>query len=208
MTPPLISDTIKTYLALGDSYTIGQSVSEAERFPNQAVQFLRLDNLKISDPEIVAETGWTTANLTNGLNSSPPKNNHSLVSLLIGVNNQYQGRSVEDYKIEFTLLLNNAIKYAGFKPNHVFVLSIPDYSVTPFAQNSDDKKIASEIDSFNLANKSISMQLGVHYLDITPISREAKNDLSLIADDGLHPSGLQYKRWADLLAPMMNKVLQ
>ncbi len=208
MTPPLISDTIKTYLALGDSYTIGQSVSEAERFPNQIVQLLNNDTIKISDPKIVAVTGWTTANLINALNSSPPQINYSLISLLIGVNNQYQGRSVEDYKIEFTLLLNNAIKYAGFKPNHVFVLSIPDYSVTPFAQNSDDKKIASEIDSFNLANKSISMQLGVHYLDITPISREAKNDLSLIADDGLHPSGLQYKRWADLLAPMMNKVLQ
>ncbi|MBA3675426.1 MAG: SGNH/GDSL hydrolase family protein, partial [Chitinophagaceae bacterium] len=184
------------------------SVSEAERFPNQIVQLLNNDTIKISDPKIVAVTGWTTANLINALNSSPPQINYSLISLLIGVNNQYQGRSVEDYKIEFTLLLNNAIKYAGFKPNHVFVLSIPDYSVTPFAQNSDDKKIASEIDSFNLANKSISMQLGVHYLDITPISREAKNDLSLIADDGLHPSGLQYKQWADLLAPMMNKVLQ
>ncbi len=207
-TSPSIDTAVKTYLALGDSYTIGQSVTEAERFPNQVVRLLKNDNIKISDPKIVAVTGWTTTNLINALNLNPPQDNYSLVSLLIGVNNQYQGRSKEDYKTEFALLLNRAIQYANSRPDHVFVLSIPDYSVTPFAQNSDKQKIASEIDSFNLANKTISMQLGVNYLDITPISREAKNDLSLIANDGLHPSGLQYKLWADLLAPMMKKVLQ
>jgi lysophospholipase L1-like esterase len=205
---PVTSDTVKTYLALGDSYTIGQSVSEADRFPSQVVRLLENDSIKISDPKIVAVTGWTTTNLINALNLIPPQNNYSLVSLLIGVNNQYQGRSIEDYRTDFTLLLNRAIQYARSKPDHVFVLSIPDYSVTPFAQNSDKQKTASEIDSFNLANKSISMLLGVNYLDITPISREAKNNPSLIANDGLHPSGLQYKLWGDLLGPMIKKVLQ
>jgi lysophospholipase L1-like esterase len=207
-TPSSTDTAVNTYLALGDSYTIGQSVSEAERFPNQAVQLLKKENIKISEPEIIAVTGWTTTNLINALNSNPPENNYSLVSLLIGVNNQYQHIRIDEYRTEFTLLVNRAIQYAGTKADHVFVLSIPDYSVTPFAQNSDTQKIAIEIDSFNLANKTIATQLGVNYLDITPVSREAKNDPSLIANDGLHPSGLQYKRWADLLAPMMKKVLQ
>ncbi len=205
--PPLISDTAKTYLALGDSYTIGQSVSETERFPNQTVQLLKNDNIKINDPEIIAVSGWTTTNLINELNANSPQNNYSLVSLLIGVNNQYRGGSMEDYKTEFTLLVKRSIQYAGNNKNHVFVLSIPDYSVTPFAQNSDKQKIATEIDSFNLANKTISAQLGVNYVDITQISREALNDPALIAGDGLHPSGKQYKIWAELLAPMMKKSL-
>jgi len=121
------------------------------------------------------------------------------------VNNQYQGRNIEEYKTEFTLLLNRAIQYAGNKPTNVFVLSIPDYSVTPFASGSNKTKIAAEIDLFNAANKSISSGLGVKYLDITPISRES--DPALIAGDGLHPSGKQYKRWAELLAPLMKTVL-
>ncbi len=127
----------KTYLALGDSYTIGQSVAEAERFPNQTVALLRAQNIKINDPKIIATTGWTTKNLIDALNATPPQNNYDVVSLLIGVNNQYQGRSIDEYKTEFTLLLNRAIQYAANKPTHVFVLSIPDYSVTPFAQGSD-----------------------------------------------------------------------
>ena len=123
---------------------------------------------------------------------------------MIGVNNQYQGRSIDEYKTEFTLLLNRAIQYAGNKPTHVFVLSIPDYSVTPFASGSDKAKIAAEIDQFNSENKKISLQLGVKYVDITLISREP--DTALIAGDGLHPSGKQYKRWSDLLAPFIIKV--
>ena len=124
---------------------------------------------------------------------------------MIGVNNQYQGRNIDEYKTEFTLLLNRAIQYAGNKPTHVFVLSIPDYSVTPFASGYDKAKIAAEIDQFNVENKKISLQLGVNYLDITPVSREA--DPALIAGDGLHPSGKQYKRWVDLLVPMIRNVI-
>ncbi len=195
----------KNYLALGDSYTIGQSVSEAERFPNQTLQLLRAQNIKINDPKIIATTGWTTKNLLDAINAVTLPTNYDVVSLLIGVNNQYQGRSIDEYKTEFTLLLNRAIQYAGNKPTHVFVLSIPDYSVTPFASGSNKTKIAAEIDQFNAANKTITLQLGVNYLDITPISREP--DPALIANDGLHPSGKQYKRWADLLAPMIKKVI-
>lgn len=206
MNPASPSDpSAKTYLALGDSYTIGQSVAEVDRFPNQTVSLLRNNGISIQDPRIIATTGWTTRNLLDALDAAAPKDNYDVVSLLIGVNNQYQGRSLDEYKIEFALLLGRAIRYAGNKPTHVFVLSIPDYSVTPFAAGSDKAKIAMEIDRFNAVNKSISIQMGVDYIDITSISREP--DPSLIADDGLHPSGKQYKRWADLLSAAMRPIL-
>lgn len=207
--PPAYVDTsLNTYLALGDSYTIGEAVADTDRFPFQAIKILRSKNIKINDPEIIATTGWTTANLINAITSQPPRlQTYSVVSLLIGVNNQYQDRSIEEYKTEFTLLLNKAIEYAGSNKNHVFVLSIPDYSVTPFASGSDTAKISHEIDSFNLANKNISLQLGVNYIDITAISRESLKDPSLIANDGLHPSAKQYKLWSQLLASSIEKVL-
>jgi lysophospholipase L1-like esterase len=201
-------DTAKTYLALGDSYTIGESVPEQERFPFQTVQILKDKNFNIDAPGIIAKTGWTTADLLDALNSDPPKKTYSFVTLLIGVNNQYQGKSLKEYKIQFTELLNKAVSYAGNNKDHVYVLSIPDYSVTPFASEYDTAAIANEIDTFNAANKSISINAGVHYIDITPISRNAKNDSSLIAGDGLHPSGLQYKKWSELLAEMMLQEIQ
>jgi lysophospholipase L1-like esterase len=206
--PSAVSDTsIKSYLALGDSYTIGASVSEAERFPDQIVQLLKDEGIKIDDLKIIATTGWTTGNLISALNLNPPHKNYSVVSLLIGVNNQYRGQSAEEYKTEFTVLLNLSLQYAGNNKDNVFVLSIPDYSVTPFGSHLDKEKIASDIDSFNLINKTISDRFGVHYVDITEISRKAENDPSLIAGDGLHPSGEQYKRWAELLAPLMKRSL-
>jgi lysophospholipase L1-like esterase len=202
--PPSSTDTaVKTYLALGDSYTIGQSVAEEERFPNQTVQLLRNESIKINNPAFIAKTGWTTGNLISALNLNPPSGNYSVVSLLIGVNNQYHGKSIDEYKAEFALLLNRAIQYAGNNKNNVFVLSIPDYSVTPFANHANKEKIAGEIDAFNAINQVLSYQSGVNYLDITAISREALDDPGMIANDGLHPSGKQYKRWAELLAPLM-----
>jgi lysophospholipase L1-like esterase len=206
MPDPVIPVTSTSYLALGDSYTIGQSVTEPERFPNQAAALLSAQDIPVGAPGIIATTGWTTKNLIDALNSGSIPNNYDLVSLLIGVNNQYQGRTIEEYKNEFTILLNRAIQYAGNRPTHVFVLSIPDYSVTPFASGSDKNKIATEIDQFNAANKQIASALGVNYLDITSISRE--NDPALIASDGLHPSGKQYKRWAELLAVQMKVVIK
>lgn len=197
-----------TYLALGDSYTIGQSVESGKRFPALTEVLLRSYGIKISDPDYIATTGWTTGDLLNAVNATNVKNDYSIVSLLIGVNNQYQGKNLEEYKSQFTTLLQDAIKFAGNDKNRVFVLSIPDYSVTPFARASDTSRIAAQLNEFNAANLAISKSFGVHYLDITPISREAKTNLNLIASDGLHPSGDQYQRWADLLAPMMATVLK
>lgn len=207
--PPVAMDTLhKTYLALGDSYTIGESVAASERFPVQTVKILRQQNIDIVDPDIIAVTGWTTGDLLNALNNDLPKNNYSIVSLLIGVNNQYQGRSLDEYKNEFTELLSRAITYAGNNKDHVFVISIPDYSVTPFAEGSDTAEIAKEIDDFNAANKAITLSEGVAYIDMTSISREFKNDPSLVAGDGLHPSGEQYKKWSELLAPVILQKIQ
>ena len=203
------TDTGKiTYLALGDSYTIGQSVAESDRFPVQLVALLKNHSLKIDNPDIVAVKGWTTGNLLNAINTDPPKANYSFVTLLIGVNNQYQGRSLDEYKSEFSQLLNLAIACARNIKEHVFVLSIPDYSVTPFGNNIDKEKTALQIDQFNAANKMISQNAEVNYLDITPISREAKSDASLIALDGLHPSAVQYLKWDQLLEPLILQALK
>lgn len=206
---PVIPDSsnYKSYLALGDSYTIGQSVNADQRFPMQAAELLTQQSVQMKLPEIIATTGWTTGNLISTLFNNSPVKTYDFVSLLIGVNNQYQRRSPDEYRIEFANLLNKAILYAGNRKNRVFVLSIPDYSVTPFAQNSDTARIAMEIDIFNSINKEITLANGVAYLDITPISREARTDVSLIASDGLHPSSKQYQRWAALLAPMMKAAL-
>ena len=185
-----------SYLALGDSYTIGQSVLSSENFPNQTVQLLNQQNYNFKSPEILATTGWTTDELQNNINShtfTPP---YDFVSLLIGVNNQYRGRSVENYKPEFESLLKQAIQFAGGNADRVVVLSIPDWGVAPFANGRDRAQIAKEINDYNAANKSISEVYKVHYIDITPGSREAATDLSLIAGDGLHPSAKEYTRWA------------
>jgi lysophospholipase L1-like esterase len=203
------SDTISTYLALGDSYTIGQSVAADDRYPVQTIQLLFNDSIKFDPPEIIAQTGWTTANLLNRINSSPPtKTTYDIVTLLIGVNNQYQGLSQDQYRIEFTTLLNKAIQFAGNKTNRVIVLSIPDYSVTPYAANYDKLKISTQIDSFNLINKAVSLAADVGYLDITASTRMAATDTTLIAYDGLHPSGKEYSKWAAWLAPMIKEALK
>jgi len=185
-----------SYLALGDSYTIGQSVLASENFPNQTVQLMTQLGYKFKSPEIVATTGWTTDELQNNINShtfTPP---YDFVSLLIGVNNQYRGRSVENYKPEFESLLKQAIQFAGGNANRVIVISIPDWGVTPFANGRDRAQIAKEIDDYNAANKYISVIYKVNYVDITPGSREAATDLSLVAGDGLHPSAKEYAKWA------------
>lgn len=199
----------KTFLALGDSYTIGQSVTVADRFPVQTVALLNNLHIPFSQPEIIAQTGWTTANLLSAINSTPPsKPGYDIVSLLIGVNNQYQHRTQDEYRQQFTTLLERAIQYAGNKKNRVFVLSIPDYSVTPFASASNTALIASQIDSFNVINKAVALQYQVHYLNITEDTRQAAIYPSLIASDGLHPSGSEYAVWAAKLAPMIQLALR
>ncbi|CAN5410140.1 SGNH/GDSL hydrolase family protein [soil metagenome] len=208
-TPPVITSSEKTYLALGDSYTIGQSVAVADRFPNQTANLLLNDSIKVASPEIIAQTGWTTSNLLNSINNTLPKlATYDIVTLLIGVNNQYQHMSIDLYRSEFTLLLNKSITYAANKKDHVFVLSIPDYSVTPFASGSDKATIAAEIDAYNKINKEITLAAGCIYVDITPASRQAATDRSLIASDGLHPSGKQYNIWSTLLIPFVKAALR
>jgi lysophospholipase L1-like esterase len=188
-----------TYLALGDSYTIGESVKEEERYPVMLAKQLNQAQIPINSPDIIARTGWTTDELLSAIEKKSPPNTYDLVSLLIGVNNQYRGHNVETYRKEFEILLKIAIEKAKGNKNRVFVLSIPDYGVTPFAKNSDIAKIAQEIDIFNGINREISQQYGVTYFDITPISRKAKDDAQLIAEDKLHPSGLMYKEWVTLI---------
>lgn len=198
--PQETDSSAKTYLALGDSYTIGQSVKEDDCFPNQAVARLREFGITINDPKVLAITGWTTADLLNSLTKFPIKDTFSIVSLLIGVNNQYQHTGIENYRTEFNALANLAVMYAGGIKKGVYILSIPDYSVTPFGQNINATEIAKEIDEFNFANKTIADQLNINYIDITLISRKGIAGTDYLATDGLHPSGKQYTQWADLLA--------
>lgn len=201
------SARLYSYLALGDSYTIGQSVTEDQRFPNQATRQLISKVVKMAPATIIATTGWTTGNLLTDLTNHPPSKTYDFVTLLIGVNNQYQGRSTSEYRLQFTELLNRAVLYAGGLKKRVFVLSIPDYSVTRFAQYSDTVRIAREIDEFNTINKEISLESAVTYLDITGISRQSRTDPALVAPDGLHPSGKQYEIWSSLLSPLMKAAL-
>ncbi|MES1223600.1 MAG: GDSL-type esterase/lipase family protein, partial [Bacteroidota bacterium] len=168
----------------------------------------KAQGINIADADIIATNGWTTADLIYGINAKQPANSYDAVSLLIGVNNQYQGRSLDEYKQDFTALIERSIQLAKGKPGHVFVLSIPDYSVTPFASGSNKQKIASEIDAFNEANKAIAVAYKVQYIYVTDESRKAANDLSLVASDGLHFSGKEYTIWSGMLAPLMKAVLQ
>jgi lysophospholipase L1-like esterase len=204
-----VDDSAWSYLALGDSYTIGQSVGVADRYPVQAVQLLRASGHQgTKDPDIIATTGWTTGDLLNALENTHPAPVYNIVTLLIGVNNQFQGRSQSEYKEQFTALLQQSIVLAGDKPSHVIVLSIPDYSVTPFARGSNTNFIASQIDSFNRINQAVSMNYKVNYVDVTAESRKAAYDPSLLADDGLHFSGKEYGIWARLMGPVLEGILK
>ena len=189
------------YLALGDSYTIGASVAPAERWPVQLVAKLRTNGLLVAEPLIIARTGWTTDELMAGIEGQQPQGPFDLVSLLIGVNDQYRGRSSDEYRRQFRQLLHTAITYAGGHPTHVIVLSIPDWSVTPFAAGQQRAVIATAIDRFNTMNREETVQAGAHYVDVTPVSRQALQDASLLATDGLHPSGKMYTQWAELVLP-------
>ncbi|TDW96281.1 SGNH/GDSL hydrolase family protein [Dinghuibacter silviterrae] len=199
---PKTSDS--TYLALGDSYTIGQSVGIQDRYPNQAAALLATMGDTIAAPEIIATTGWTTGDLLNDLAGYPPKRpGYGHVTLLIGVNNQYQGRSLSEYQTQFAALLQKSIHWAGDNPKHVIVLSIPDYGDSFYGQSQPDPAaISAAIDTFNAANLQISTQYGVQYLDITGYTRQAKGDSSLFAPDGLHYSGKEMALWARALVKL------
>jgi lysophospholipase L1-like esterase len=195
------------YLALGDSYTIGESVPEEGRWPNQLAKRLEAEGIQ-TEVTIIARTGWTTDELWQGIQASEIRPPYDLVSLLIGVNNQYRGRDIDEYRQQFVFLLNKSIEYAGGVPNWVIVLSIPDWGVTPFAAGRDAKKIAKEIDEFNQVNREESEKAGVYYMDITPVSRDAVTEPTLIAGDGLHPSGKMHIVWAEKILPAAREILK
>jgi lysophospholipase L1-like esterase len=189
----------QTMLCLGDSYTIGESVPEADRFPVQLVKMLREKNKNFADPVIIARTGWTTDELIKAIKEKNIQGTFDYVTLLIGVNNQYRGYSADAYRKEFNELLQTAITYAGENATHIIVISIPDWGVTPFAEKEgrDKSNVASEIDLFNSINKEEALKAHAQYVDITAISRQASTDLSLLAGDGLHPSGKMYTLWCE-----------
>lgn len=191
----------RTFLALGDSYTIGESVAEVERFPAQTISLLRAKGIAVKSPVYIARTGWTTANLQSAIEQATLLPSYDIVTLLIGVNDQYQGKDTAGYRTRFTQLLQRSIELSGRNSKHVYVLSIPDYGVTPFGGGS--QRISREIDDFNKINKEVSLAYGAVYIDITPISRKAASDQSYTAGDGLHPSAKQYGEWAAQLAAVL-----
>ena len=188
-----------SFLALGDSYTIGEAVPLDKAWPNQLQQALNKAQVPVSPPQIIAKTGWTTDELLAAIDEKNPQGPFDMVSLLIGVNNQYRGYNFEQYTREFETLLKKAIALAGGKAEHVFVVSIPDYSVTPFAAEKDPPKIAKELVAYNAENQRIAKAYGVEWFNITPISLQAKDDVSLLAEDALHPGAKMYAQWVALL---------
>jgi lysophospholipase L1-like esterase len=199
---------IYNYLALGDSYTIGEAVSLTESFPYQVVQLLRSKEYNFNAAEIIAKTGWTTDELLDAINKSTLLSKYDFVTLLIGVNNQYRGRDALEYKEQFEELLKKAIELANGKKEHVIIVSIPDYSVTPYANSMDTEKISKEVEVFNSINRALSIQYKVQYVDITETSRNAKSDPALITSDGLHPSGKEYAKWAEKIIETMSSQLK
>jgi lysophospholipase L1-like esterase len=196
------------FLALGDSYTIGESVAPAERWPLQLAALLRQEGLALDEPQIVATTGWTTDELWAGIDRAAPRGPYELVSLLIGVNDQYRRREANEYAAQFAVLLARAIEFSGGQPGRVLVVSIPDWGVTPFARGRNRAGIGRAIDQFNALNRDAAQRAGTGYVDVTPISRQAAVDSALIAGDGLHPSGKMYAEWARLALPAARAALQ
>jgi lysophospholipase L1-like esterase len=204
-------DTRKTFLALGDSYTIGEGISQEENFPSQTIHLLNTAAIGADSqrpdfeaPVIIAKTGWTTDELDAAIDDAGISKTFDFVSLLIGVNNQYRGRSVSDYKVQFDQLLQRAIGFAANNAKHVFVLSIPDWGTTPFADGQDREKIAGLIDSYNNTAKDICLRHKIVYIDITSSQRTDGKNAEFLAPDLLHPSGKEYLKWAVKLAEGIN----
>ena len=205
---PKISNHMYSYLALGDSYTIGEQVPMHDNFPYQTAQLLRKQNIDVADPVIIATTGWTTDELAASIREHNIKETFSFVTLLIGVNNQYRGRSIDNYREEFLQLLDQAITYAKGNVQHVIVISIPDWGVTPFAEGRDRHKIAIEIDEYNAACKEIALAHKCKYLEITESTRANGQNKEFLAGDGLHPSAKEYSVWAHRLADIISGTLK
>lgn len=202
--------TALSFLALGDSYTIGEGVPESGRWPVQLAKALREEGIALADPRIIATTGWTTDELAWGIDGAEPLGEWDFVTLLIGVNNQYRGRSAIDFRGEFETLLQRAIRYARGRADRVLVLSIPDWGVTPFVKTTQatPEQVATELDAYNAAAQVVCEAHEVAYVDITPISRERGAEPEMLADDGLHPSAVMYTLWTALALPAARSLLQ
>jgi len=207
-TPSTIPPHRYSFLSLGDSYTIGESVPVSDRWSVQLAGLLRQNGADVADPDLIARTGWTTEELQTAIRQANNTKTYDLVSLLIGVNNQYRGQSLEKYRTEFRALLGTATQFAGGKAGRVFVLSTPDWGVTPYASGRDRQQIAKEIDAFNAVAQEECAKAGIAYVDITPVSRTAANDRSQVADDQLHFSGKMYRQWATKALPVVQKLLK
>ncbi len=211
---PTMADQSETrdylrYLALGDSYTIGEGVAEKKRWPVQLANRLAAGGIRVQAPEIIAKSGWTTDELLAAIEDQDPKSDHDLVTLLIGVNNQYRGRSAEDYRPEFEKLLKLAIELARGDPQRVIVVSIPDYGITPFIAEKperDPKEIATQLDAFNLIAQKLTRDHGANWVDVTFVSREHGGKTSMLAEDNLHPSGRMYQLWTDEILPVARSI--
>jgi len=189
-------------LALGDSYTIGESVETWERWPHQFINALRDLGIEADYPDYIATTGWTTRRLIQGIRSMLDEDkNYNLVSILIGVNNQYQGVDIASYEPDLRTIIDRALEIAGQDTSRVFILSIPDYAYTPFGEGRSS--ISDEIDAYNLIKKEVAKDYGIAFIDITPISRLGLGKPSLVALDGLHPSGEQYGEWVKGILPRL-----
>lgn len=200
MSQPSKKNPLK-FLALGDSYTIGESVKEEERWPEQLATLLRAEGYTVEKPRIIAKTGWRTDQLKKAIEDAGLTPEYNLVSLLIGVNNQYQGKSVDAYAPEFEALLKTAVQLAGGKKENVLVVSIPDYGFTPFGKPKQEQ-ISKALDEFNDTNKRIAEAAGIHYVNITDISRKGFDQPDLVAEDKLHPSGVMYGLWVEKIGKL------
>ncbi|MFY7743304.1 MAG: SGNH/GDSL hydrolase family protein [Flavobacterium sp.] len=202
----LIVDTKKSiqYLALGDSYTIGEGVCWNCNFPSQLKDsLLQTDFFSSVNLKIVAQTGWTTTNLKNAIEAENLNSSYDLVTILIGVNNQYQNRPFSLYETEFPELLQTAITLAKGDKNRVIVVSIPDYAFTPFGQSSSNPStISNQLDNYNTFAKNHAESLGISFLNITDITREGLNNPNLVASDNLHPSQLAYSKFVERMFPI------
>ena len=196
------------YLALGDSYTIGEQVEYDLNFPNQLVTMAELDGRAILLDKLIAKTGWTTDELATALEKERPSFDHDLVTLLIGVNNQYRGRETDEYAWQFYALLCQSILFAKGNAQNVIVLSIPDWGLTPFNTERDKAKTSAEIDAFNTINKDITASLGCHYIDITASTRAHAPDLTFLAGDRLHYSAAEYKLWAEKIYRLIKEQIK
>jgi lysophospholipase L1-like esterase len=196
------------YLALGDSYTIGESVPADARWPVQLAARLRDEGIDIADPQIIAKTGWTTSELSAGIDAAKPQGPFALVTLLIGVNDQYRGRSCDAFRKEFEQMTIRAVALADQRNDRVIIVSIPDWGVTPFAAEREPARIAAEIDAYNAICREIAAARNIAFVDITPMSRHAATQPSMIAEDDLHPSAAMYRQWIELILPVARRALQ